>query len=690
MPTAGDAIARKSEAETGFYMPMLLTLMAVVLIAGSGVPGLFARQGAAWGQITATALTVLGAGVGIAGGWLALSVAPAGRICLLPGIWPGMPLHLRLDALSAFFTVLIFLMAGAGAVYGQGYWNEAKHPRTGRKLRAIYGLLLASMVMVTLAYDAIAFLMAWEIMALTSFFLIATEDHKPECRQAAWIYFVATHVGTLALFAVFALLHGASGTFLLQPVPVRTSMTLQTAIFLLALLGFGLKAGIMPLHFWLPGAHANAPSHISALLSGVLLKIGIYGLLRILTLLPHPPALWGVLVLILGATNAVLGVALALGQHDIKRLLAYHSIENIGIILMGVGLAMIGQAVHQPVWVVLGIAGGLLHVWNHGLFKSLLFLAAGSAIHGAHTREIDAMGGLAHRMSFTAGLFMVGAVAICGLPPLNGFISELLIYMGLLAPATHSAGKGWAAVAMAAVALSVVGALAVACFVKVFGAAFLGHARTNKADNAHEAPLSMIAPMWVLAGLCAAIGMAPLLVVVPLGHAAAVWAGEGTVFARVLTVMPWGILTAVNSGLAVSLVLGTFAIRAARRAAAVPCRPTWACGYARPDHRMQYTATSFAQPLVRLLRWALRPITHGGSAHTIFLQPMTRSSHVPDFVTDTMLFRFWQSFKQKISPIRRVQHGSVQRYLLYMMLALFVLLATLIPFGDLWRGIMGR
>ncbi len=670
-------------------MEISLTLLALALIAISGVPGLAAHPRAAWGQTTATMLTLFGSVLGLIAGFMTLVTGHV-SMAWLPGIWPGLPLQFRMDALSAFFTVLIFLMAGAGSVYGQGYWRQSEHPTTGRKLRFLYGLLVASMVLVTLAHDALSFLLAWEIMALTSFVLIATEDHKPECQQAAWVYFVATHIGTLALFAMFALLHDASGTFLLVPVPPTTALSLETAIFLLALFGFGLKAGIMPLHFWLPGAHANAPSHISALLSGVLLKVGIYGLLRILTLLPDPPAGWGVLILILGTISAVLGVLFAIGQHDIKRLLAYHSIENIGIILMGLGVAMIGISIHRPVWVVLGIAGCLLHVWNHGLFKSLLFFSAGSVVHAGGTRDIDSLGGLAQRMPWSAGLFMIGAIAICGLPPLNGFISELLVYLGLLRSAATATAGGWAAVALGAVALAVVGALAVACFVKVFGAVFLGLGRTPAAAGTHESPVAMTAPMVVLAAMCATIGIVPLLVIVPLGHAAAAWAGNGAVAAGVAGALPWGMLTMISAGFAVALVILGIALRIAKRDATATTIPTWACGYNSPSSRMQYTAASFAQLLVGLSRWVLRPVTHGKQPQQLFAETVQRNTHVPDFVTDRAGFKAWNQFKQWLMPARRVQQGSVQQYLLYMLLALFLLLASLIPVQAILTHVMGR
>ena len=669
-------------------MALLLILIGVAFIAFSGVPGLAANIRAMWGQRLATILAVSGAICGLIGGFYMLLHSTVQKINL-PGILPGTMLHLRIDSLSAFFLVLIFIMAATGSVYGEGYWPQREHPDNGRKLRLLYGLLIAAMAMVTLANDAIAFLVAWEIMALTSYFLIATEDEKPQCRQAAWIYLVATHLGTLAIMAMFALLYHASDTFLMQPVPTTTGLAMTSAIFLLALLGFGLKAGIMPLHFWLPGAHANAPSHISALFSGVLIKIGIYALLRILTLLPNPPAVWGVLILALGTINALLGVMFALGQHDIKRLLAYHSIENIGIILMGLGLAIIGIAVHRPVWVVLGIAGCLLHVWNHGLFKSLLFFSAGAVVHATNTRDIDSLGGLAGPMPFTAGLFMLGAAAICGLPPLNGFVSELLVYLGLLSPMAQHAG-GWASVALGAVALAIVGALAVACFVKVFGAAFLGIARTAVAQRAHESPPSMIVPMLVLAALCALIGIAPMLVVVPLGNAAAVWTGHAAVMQRLAGAIPWGMLTVVNIGFAAALTAAIVMVRMARRVQRSPRLPTWACGYARPSSRIQYTAASFAQMLVALLGWILRPVRHGAVGKTLFAPPTEVEAHVPAFVTDRLAFRCWHKFKELVVPVRMTHQGNVQQYLLYFLLALFALLCSLIPLASLASRVMGQ
>ena len=353
---------------------------------------------------------------------------------------PGGGLTFTLDRLSAFFLVPVFVVAGLGSVYGEGYWAEAHHPKNGRKLRLFYGLATAGLALVMVAGDAWSFLVGWEIVSLAAFFLVTTDQDDAAALRAGWIYFVSAHAGTLILFAMFALLRDATGAWLLAPSAALGSSPLLTPILLLALAGFGLKAGVIPLHVWIPDAHAAAPSHVSALLSGVVLKMGIYGLVRVLSMLPAYPTWLGLALVALGVTSGVLGVVMALAQHDLKRLLAYHSIENIGIILIGLGVGALGMAQRRLDWAVLGFAGGLLHVWNHAAFKALLFHAAGAVIHATGTREIDALGGLFRRMRFTGAAFLVGAVAICGLPPLNGFVSEWLISLASFRALTNASG----------------------------------------------------------------------------------------------------------------------------------------------------------------------------------------------------------------------------------------------------------
>ena len=460
-------------------MSEVLLVIAIGLAALSGLAGLNGLKSVLrtdGGQRLTTLLAVLASLAGLAG----VGVFWAGgdsRPLSLPWAVPGGEFLVGIDAISAVFLVPIFLVSLLGNVYGLGYWKEAEHPENARTLRFFYGTLTAGMALLVIAQNGLLLLFGWEIMALSGFFLVTTEDRLADVRRSGWIYLVATHVAAMFLFALVGLLRAASGSYVLESLrPESLSPGMATAIFVCALVGFGLKAGIMPLHIWLPGAHANAPSHVSAIMSGVILKMGIYGLVRMLALLPLPPLAWGYALLGLGVVSGVLGVAFAVGQHDLKRLLAYHSIENIGIIVMGLGLALIGRTLHRGDWVILGLGGALLHVWNHALFKSLLFFSAGSVVHAAGTRHINRLGGLAKAMPRTALGFLVGAIAICGLPPLNGFVSELLIYLGLFRTLGIDGGAACPLCRFAAPALALIGGLAVACFVKVYGVVFLGTA----------------------------------------------------------------------------------------------------------------------------------------------------------------------------------------------------------------------
>jgi hydrogenase-4 component B len=583
------------------------------------------------------------------------------------------------DALSAFFLLPVFLVALLGNVYGLGYWRQTEHPENGRKLRLFYGTLTAGMALLVIAGNSIVFLFGWEGMALSAFFLVATEEHEQEARVAGWLYLVATHVATLCLFGLFSVLRAASGSFALAPLdPDRLPAGMATAAFILALAGFGLKAGIMPLHVWLPSAHAAAPSHVSAIMSGVLIKMGIYGLVRVTSLLPNPPVEWGAIVLGLGVSSGVLGVAFAIGQHDIKRLLAYHSIENIGIIVMGLGLALIGRSLGRADWVVLGLAGGLLHVWNHALFKALLFLSAGSVIHAVHTREIDCLGGLAKAMPWTAICFLIGAVAICGLPPLNGFVSEFLVYLGLFGTLGDRDGASFAAAAFAAPALALIGALALACFVKVYGAVFLGTARSGHARDVHESPPTMLWPMSALVACCFFIGLGPILVVPILGNAVAAWDPSlNDTGPRLTALAPLGWISLMGLLLTAALFVAGVLLWLRLRYSVVAQRATWGCGYIAPTPRMQYTSSSFAQMLVGLFAWALRPRSRRPSDLPLFPQKTAFHSEVPDAVLDEAVLPAFRFAGWLFSWFRVLQQGSIQTYLLYLFIALIVLL--------LWR-----
>jgi len=653
-------------------------LLAIAIAASSGVVGLLFRRDAMSGQWATTSLAVIGAVFGLVG---VGAFWASGKSSPIQCSWslPGAEFRVAMDGLSALFLAPVFLISLLGNVYGLSYWKQTEHPGNGRKLRLFYGVLTAGMGTLLIARNSILFLFGWEAMALSAYFLVITEDHDQEVCETGWIYLVAAHVATLCLFALFALLRVAAGSFALAPLAEGSlSPHMSTTIFALSLVGFGLKAGIVPLHFWLPGAHAVAPSHVSAIMSGVIIKMGIYGLLRLTSLLPNPPLEWGAVVLALGTVSGVLGVAYANGQHDLKRLLAYHSVENIGIITMGIGLALIGRSLGRVDLVLLGLAGGLLHVWNHAIFKSLLFLSAGSAIHAVHTREIDQLGGLAKVMPRTALGFLVGAVAICGLPPLNGFISELLIYLGLFRTLDGGRGSSLAGAAFAVPALALIGTLATACFVKAYGVVFLGTARSEHAQQARESPQTMNGPMFVLVGCCLVIGLAPLLVVPILEQGISAWLPElNGAGAGLATLAPLWWIMLMNILLLAGLSASGAWLWSRLRSGHVEWRPTWGCGYAAPTPRMQYSSSSFAQMVVSLFAWALRPRVLKPGTLPLFPAATRFHSEVPDLVLDeavlpTVRFGAWL-----LTWFRVLQQGSTQAYLLYVFVALIALL--------LWR-----
>ncbi len=657
---------------------LTLLIGAGCLLAVSGAPGLLFPRLSVWGPRIATGLTVVGSLAGLAGGALALGGSGIAALGL-PSPMPGHSAWLAVDALSGFFALPVFLVGGLGAVYGSSYWTPRQNPKNGRRLRFCYGLLLASLVFITLARDGIAFLVAWEVMALTNFFLVTTDEHDPEVRSAGWLYLLYSHVTILGLFALFLLERQATGGFAFAAIPALAPPGLRTAVFVLALVVFGIKAGAMPLHSWLPAAHASAPSHVSAVMSGVVIKIGIYGLVRTCSLLDAPPLAWGITLLAIGCLSAFFGVVFALGQHDLKRLLAYHSIENIGIILLGLGLAMVGRSLGRSDWVLLGLAGCLLHVWNHALFKSLLFFGAGSVAHATGTRDLELTGGLARRMPATAALFLFGSLAICGLPPGNGFVSELLVYLGLTRAAV-APGSAWAA--LPAPVLAATGALAVACFVKVLGVVFLGSPRSTAARDAHESPPLMLAPMVVLAAACLLLGVAPGLVAPALERTVAVWAG-GSLAAGPLTgaslaeLAPLGPISATAVALLAGVALATAAVIPVwrRGRSRQPALPTWDCGYATGSPRLQYTASSFAQLITSRFAWALRPAVHAPRVEGHFPRPTRFHSHVDDSVLEGLLRPVARGALWLTSLLRALPQGQLQRYILYILGVLVPLLA---------------
>lgn len=641
--------------------PGLLLLIALLAMAGGA--GFGRRQGRIW-----LALTMAGAAAGLTA---ALAVLLGGtdwdwRASFSLG---GEVVHLGLDGISALFLALLGVVGGAGALYSSEYWSEKHYPESAPRGRVCWSCLLICMGLVLLAKNGLHFLIAWELFTLFAFFLIRLDRQRPEVRAAGWLYLVASHAGTVCLFAFFGSWCARTGSWELGPMKEHAELA---PLFWLALVGFGVKAGIFPLHVWLPSAHANAPSHVSAILSGVAIKMGIYGIIRFSGWLPVP-AEAGWVVLALGAVSTVLGIAFGFAQGDFKRLLAYCSVENIGVILIGVGAALLAVTHGNAPWGRLALAGALLHVWNHGAFKALLFFAAGSVLHSTGTREMSRLGGLWRTLPWTAACFTLGSVAVSGLPPLNGFVSEWLVYLGLFDAA---AGKGPAArgAMPAALMLGVGGALAMASFVKAGSLIFLGAPRTKDAAHAHECGLGMRLPMFVLSGVCLLIGLAPALVWPVIARVVGVW--EPAWLTVETPPNPFLGLGPVQLVLAVLLAVGVAVLWRKVREQGLRRGLTWDCGFATPTARMQYTSASFAGIVSGWFQWVLQPERTIRRVRGTFPAESIRLERIPETVLERLLGPVSRAILQVSTQARRLQHGRLQYYILYV-------LAGLIAFGIL-------
>jgi formate hydrogenlyase subunit 3/multisubunit Na+/H+ antiporter MnhD subunit len=658
---------------TGMPQPLALVLVGAVLFAVSGLPALLVRGSA--GERAGALIAVVGALLGLRG---VVATLAAGDVAATVG-WPlpGASFALGVDGLSALFLVPIFLIPGLAAVFGLGY----RLPAAGanQTVQVFLGLLAAGMVVLVVARNGVLFLCGWETMALAAFVLIAVEHRREAARRAAWVYLVATHLGTACLIAVFVLL--PNGGTLDWIVGAAMPAGRAVVVFALALFGFGLKAGVMPLHVWLPSAHANAPSHVSAVLSGVMIKTGIYGLLRVVSLLPPLPSACGILVATLAAGSALLGIAATLGQRDLKRLLAYSSIENIGIVLLGIGLMLLGRALGRNDLAVLGLGAGLLHVLNHSLFKPLLFFGAGSILHATGTRDLDALGGLLRAMPRTGSRFLLGAAAICGLPMLNGFVGEFVLYAGLFETVrTPNTGMALLGVALLA-SLALTGGLALVGFTRCSATVFLGRPRSPAAAAAHESPHSMTAPLTVLALACVVLGIVPWIVMPWIDRAVAgVLPGSSPIGALVpLRVLSWllaGCLIASGVALAV--------LRAVRRRSDLtPGVGTWDCGFLdAASPRLQYTGSSFAQLPSRSLRVVVKEQVDVPAPLDLFPGPRSTARRPLESLLDGFLWPFVRRWADRCVGLRFLQQGNLQIYLTYILLVLLLLLTCSALFGS--------
>jgi hydrogenase-4 component B len=655
----------------------LLSQRAEKLAGGIGFG--FAATGGAFGVFSFGAALVNG-------------TASAGQsIILFPSLIPFVRFSLHADALGCFFGLIVSMVGVALSIYSLGYARGYYGRKNVGMLGSLFNLLLLATNLVFLADNVFFFLMAWEIMALTAYCLVSFEHEYEETRDAGVLYFVMSHIGTAGLILGFLLLFQASGSYDFESfhgLGDKMSAGRRNMVFLLFLFGFGTKAGMVPLHIWLPAAHPVAPSNVSAMMSGVLIKTGIYGLTRVFfDFMGTPPSWWGVTVLTIGTISAVLGVLFALMEHDLKRLLAYHSIENIGIILMGLGAALMFLHSGHPVLASLALIAGLYHTINHAVFKALLFLGAGAVLHATHTRNMEEMGGLAKRMRWTALFFLVGAVAISALPPLNGFVSEWLTYQSLLQGFGTTTSLIRLMFPLSGAMLALTGALAAACFVKAFGIAFLAQPRSDHARHAHEAPFTMLLGQGILTAACVFLGLFPtvfLKLFDPLTQqligqqlSQQLTMANGLVLSGVVaqggTVSTLGITLMLLCLLPVPLALWVVFARSARTRIA----STWDCGLRELTPQMEYTATGFSKPLRMIFKTLFRPrreVQREYDFSPYFATNLRFESHVEELF-QTRIYRPLKWLVLRASRrLRALQAGSIQAYLIYMFVTLLALL----------------
>ena len=603
----------------------------------------------------------------------------------LPLGLPWLGVHFRIDALAAFFLTVVNLGASAASLFAVGYGTHEKAPL---RVLPFYPAFLAGMNLVVLADDAFTFLSAWEFMSLTSWALVMSHHREPDNVYAGYVYLVMASFGTLMLLLAFGMLAGPEGGYAFDAIRAgHPSAGLAGLILVLALFGAGSKAGIVPLHVWLPLAHPAAPSHVSALMSGVMTKVAVYGFVRIVfDLLGPPDWWWSMVVLALGGITAVMGVLYALMQHDLKRLLAYHTVENIGIIFIGLGLSLAFKSYGMAFAAALALTAALLHVFNHSVFKSLLFFGAGAVQTATGERDMEHLGGLIHRMPQTAFAFLVGCVAISALPPLNGFVSEWLTFQAiLLSPQLPSWGLKLLVPATGAL-LALSAALAAACFVKVYGVTFLGRPRTPAAGLGCETDRFSLASMFFLAALCLVAGVLPGLFIDALTPAVKALAGESMPYqtgAAWLSIVPIAESRSSYNGLLVFLFMvisGSLAASAIHRFASNKLRraPAWDCGYPDASPATQYTASSFAQPIRRVFggivfraRETCEMPPPGG------LGPARLTVEMRDLIWEAIYVPVASSVSYAAGQLNHLQFLTIRKYLAFVLAAVVLLLLVL-------------
>lgn len=591
-------------------------------------------------------------------------------------LW-GSPISVSIDLLSAFFIMVINITVLTGAWFAIAYMRlYQQYSKVNFSLHFFFFFwLFYSMLMVCMFPNVISFLVAWEIMSISSFVLVIFEHKKKEVLKAGINYLVQMHIGALLLMVAFILIYNYTGNYTWNGLSTYFSQHENIPIFLLFFIGFGIKAGFVPFHTWLPHAHPAAPTHISGIMSGVMIKMGIYGILRVLLHIQANFLEIGIIILIISAISGIAGVGTAIIQHDLKKLLAYSSIENIGIIGIGIGVGMIGLASENNLITILGFGGGILHILNHSLFKSLLFYTIGSVYMNTHTRTIDHLGGLIKKMPHTAVLFLVASIAICGLPPLNGFVSEFLIYNSF-AESMISLSIGLKILMMfAMLSLAVIGGLAIFCFTKAFGITFLGTARKINLETVQEVKWFTLIPQYFILVLIFAIGLFPQF-----------WVNLFFELSRLFVhhsfVVPNRTISTISSislysFLFIGITILIYVLRSiSNRKKPIETAPTWGCAYNGSAKNLQYTASSYAENYAHDMDKLLNQKTHYKKIkeEDIFPQERTYETHSESVIEEKLYIRISNRLQRIFNRFAFVQTGKTQHYIMYMFVLLIVLI----------------
>ncbi|MFN2308871.1 MAG: hydrogenase 4 subunit B [Gammaproteobacteria bacterium] len=668
-------------------MALHLALAAVLAALASAGVSLLAHRRVRVLQWTAFPLLTLSGLCACLAGGMALGSGTVESTQLPFGL-PWLPWQVRLDVLSALFLLIIGIVTVAVGIFGPGYvaeYRHGDHPLV--QLGVFTGLFIAGMQLVVLADDAYLFMIAWELMSLSSYFLVVFHHEQAANRRAAFLYLLMAHVGGLCILLGYGVLATFGDGFAFTAMRAAELSPLWASVaFTLAFIGFGMKAGLVPLHAWLPEAHPVAPSHISALMSGVMLKVAVYGFIRVtFDLIGDVQWGWGVTALLVGSVSALLGILYAMQQNDLKRLLAYSSIENIGVIFLGLGMAMVFIGTGHANLGAIALVAALFHAFNHALFKSLLFLGAGAIIQRTREQNIERMGGLLTRLPYTGVFFLIGSMSIAALPPFNGFASEWLTFQAALQAVALENGVLRILIPFTAAMLALTGALSVACFVKAFGVTFLGQPRSRRVRHARATPWSMRVAQGLLALLCLLAGVFPNLMVSLLGTIPQQLTGVGL---ESVTRHGWLWLTPVSATVAsysaplvllgILLAWGlSWQLLHPRGQRSVRRGPTWDCGFGPLNARMQYTGTSFAMPLRRIFApvWRIEEkIERQSEAEGLRVSRLTHQLQVHDRSWATLYEPIGRLVLLAARRVARLQQGNIRVYIAYSFFTLLTLL----------------